>query len=150
MKPRVALALAVATGGLAILLVALDAAWGLEAQVQERDGAGWSTVARTEDDLWTYGTSCARGADLRLVLRNDAPLARTVRYEVTWFDPDVSRDVEVVSGERRLGAFASAELPFTLPALAFRDRGPENSEMANFEVRADDLFMHLCAVEGTA
>lgn len=149
MEPRRALALAVTMGGLAIAVVAADVAWGLEVRVQERDEVGWRTVVRNDGD-WTWRSECAVGSDLRLALHNDRPVGQTVHYEVTWFDADASRYMEAARGKVRLGAFGSADVDFTLPADAFQDRGPQEADRANVEVRAGGIFVHLCAVEATA
>lgn len=148
MQPRTALAVAVATGLLAVGLVAADLQLGLEAQLQSRDGSGWRTVSRAggDPDSYAYPMQCA-GQDLRLVVHNGRLLSTSQRVVVTYYGgasggPQTLLDEtwDLKAGERR-----TAEL--RVPDSAFAS-ATDHRPGASLDARVGDLALGTCVEEG--
>jgi len=90
MKPRSALLAAIACGALALLLVALDLAFNVEARLeaQQADGS-WATVATTayhdprDSTIVQASGRCAQ--QFRLIVHNGMPWASRVRLQINGF-----------------------------------------------------------------
>jgi len=110
MHRRALLVLAVASGALAVALVAVDVAFGLEVQlqVQATDGS-WQTVFDDAGLARPVGPGCS-GRDFRLVVRNGQPWGTSVPVYLAVSDANGTRVLvhdtwTLGGGETRMQAF---------------------------------------------
>ena len=154
LKPNVALSLAVASGLLAVGLVAVDLQFSLTARLETAtaDG-GWRTVAASEDsfgrhDPFPIWGQCG-GPTFRLAVDNDKPLPDRVDVRVAYHNVTTGSTVELMRETIRLDAFEEQTFEFTLPADAFPpvpspDGRPEPGK-PQVSAQVDRIFLSMCA-----
>lgn len=153
MTPRTALLVALATGGLAVAVVAVDLAYALEVRLDVREGGGWRTVTRAVDGAPAYPDhprlveQCVAN-DLRLVVHNDSPLPDEVRVNMDWTAH--KGGIPTVSNRLLLETWSVAPFElrvreFRLPPEAFAGE-PDRVDLLASVGRA---FLSLCVAEGS-
>ncbi|MHB1261383.1 MAG: hypothetical protein ACYC2H_06675 [Thermoplasmatota archaeon] len=148
MQPRLALVLAVATGGLAITAVALDLAYGLEASLDAKDGDGWRTASSTEEQ--SYGRSTpfspgCSGPEMRLAVHNDRLVSSRVDVFVAYYDAS-GNEVVVLRDTWGLDRGETRTHEFTVPSSAFAQvQGVKPTISVNAQV--DGHYLGTCVQE---
>jgi hypothetical protein len=159
MQPRAALGVAIGAGLLAVAVVALDNAYGLEARLDARDANGeWFTVAKSPSGVGRgryeepYGAGgCARD-ELKLVVTNDKPFGDSVDVRLWFWNQSLGRDEFLLRETWNMDAFEWRDVAVTVPASALpRSEAPDVKPTAFVNARADEVRLGACvqAAEGS-
>lgn len=160
MDKRTAVVLAVASAGLAVLLVSLDLAWNVTARVDDRDNGGWRTITESGGE----GFDIYRGpmmdgcidGEARLVVDNGLPWRRSFDVTIAYWNATGFQTITYLEETWDMPRFSEREHVFTLPPDAFYvppadgvDRPPGKLRAGDLSVTVGDLFLSAC-LEGTA
>lgn len=138
MEHRTALTVALACGGLAIALVAVDLAFNLTASVQADEDGEWVTITSTKQDQlerFPGEDGCVEDR-FRVVVDNNRPVGATVDVLVE----QTGNQTTVLYQETwELGAFSSQQEVLELEP---------GDDRHGLSVRVDDMFLHSCIGSG--
>lgn len=148
MKTRTALVAAIACGAAAVLLVAADLAFNVDATLEVRGADGsWTTVGRLREPYAAAPTPC--GDQFRLHLHNGLPWGTTT--QVTVLASGASPQAKTLLDEPwSLGAGASRDQEFQVPASAFEAAGPGGAPVKSGYATVQVLLGHSYARTLTA
>lgn len=129
MEGRTALGLAIACGVLAVTMVSLDLAWNLSADVDSRIDGQWVTMARAGDDSWYdrpfYGGPECTSPEVRLVVNNDGPFARTVDVWAYYSVSGKSGTETLLRETWDIERFSQQSRELVVPAEAYTPTDPD-------------------------
>jgi hypothetical protein len=113
---RAALLLAVLSGGLAVLLVGLDVAFGVQVRVDAQDGSSWATVVSDGPAREPMPVGCAQGP-FRLHVDNHRPVGAEAEVRVRYQAPNGTM-VDLLRERWELAPFSSRSADIVVPAPA--------------------------------
>lgn len=154
---RTALLLALASGALAVGVVAVDLTYTLTARLETREGAGWrvlSVAPAQEYERFPVTGDCG-SPDLRLVVDNHRPIGATVRVVISYASAP-GETAEEVDEVWDLGAFEVRDHAFTIPGSAFNSTSSDPSgrpvkAVPNVSAQVgDDLYLYGSCIEREA
>lgn len=159
MEPRAALTVAIVAGLLAVGVVALDSAYGLEARLDARDANGeWFTVAQSPSGHGGGGRyaephgfgGCAR-EELRLIVDNHKPFGDSVRVRIWYWNESLGRSEFLLRDTWELSSFEEREATVTVAANAFpANPDPQAKPTLYVNAKADDLLLSACVTSPEA
>jgi hypothetical protein len=140
-QPRSALALGLASAGLAIAL-----AFELEARLDSREGDGWRTVSSSDEGFGfrsaPFSPGCA-GREMRLQVDNDRLLASSVDVYL-WYSDASGASVTLVQDTWRLARGETRVHEFTIPSEAFTGAPQGSKAFVQVNAEVDGLYLGAC------
>lgn len=152
-RPHVALTLAMASGALAVAIVAADLQFNLAMRLEERDSSGqWTLVAGSKDNYYRaapFGPECV-GLDLRFVVDNHRPFDEAVPVSVSYSNYSAGRATFLLRDTWELEDFEVRTFPFTIPVGALGEPGRNTSYpkppggRTTVSASASDEYVSVC------